>query len=211
MLVLFFIGMSLATSEISYAKIARPILIGALSESWGPTSGIVGLRDGLVQLGYHENKDFVLGVRFTQGDNSALPGAAQDLIEAGADLLFADSNITAKALQRASAQIPIVFVAVEDPVGSGLVKSYAEPRGNLTGVATLDTELGPKRLQLFYELIPMLKRNWLRVLGTAEMPHINHRVGHQFHRIVPTLEALKPHQEPLEFVLPGKRPLHSIS
>jgi putative ABC transport system substrate-binding protein len=158
MLVLFFIGMSLATSEISYAKIARPILIGALSESWGPTSGIVGLRDGLVQLGYHENKDFVLGVRFTQGDNSALPGAAQDLIEAGADLLFADSNITAKALQRASAQIPIVFVAVEDPVGSGLVKSYAEPRGNLTGVATLDTELGPKRLQLFYELIPMLKR-----------------------------------------------------
>ena len=53
--------------------------------------------------------------------------------------------------------------------------------------------------------------NWLRVLGTAEMPDIDHRVGHQFHRIVPTLDALKPHQEPLEFVLPGKGPLHSIS
>ena len=37
-------------------------------------------------------------------------------------------------------------------------------------------------------------RNGLQVLGTTEMPHINHRVGHQFHRIVPTLDALKPHQ-----------------
>jgi putative tryptophan/tyrosine transport system substrate-binding protein len=158
LLVLCVIGMSLATSAISYAKRARPILIGALSESWGPTSGIVGLRDGLVQLGYHENKDFVLGVRFIQGDNTALPGAARELTQAGADLLFADSNSTAKALQQVSTQIPIVFVAVEDPVGSGLVKSYAEPRGNITGVATLDTELGPKRLQLFHELLPALKR-----------------------------------------------------
>jgi ABC-type uncharacterized transport system substrate-binding protein len=79
----------------------------------------VGLRDGLVQLGYHENKDFVLGVRFTQGDNTALPGAAQELIEAKADLLFADSNITAKALQQVSSDITIVFVAVENPVIAG--------------------------------------------------------------------------------------------
>ena len=151
-------GMSLSTTDISSAKGAPPTLIGVLSESWGPTSGVVGLRDGLVQLGYQENQDFVLGVRFTQGDNSALPGAAQELAQSGADLLLADSNSTAKALQRVSSHIPIVFIAVENPVGSGLVQSYAKPRGNLTGVATLDTELGPKRLQLFHELIPALKR-----------------------------------------------------
>lgn len=158
MIVLCVTAMSLSTIGISDAKDAQPILIGALSESWGPTSGVVGLRDGLVQLGYQENKDFVLGVRFTQGDNAALPDAARELAQAGADLLFADSNSTAKALQQVSTQIPIVFVAVEDPVGSGLVKSYAAPRGNITGVATLDTELGPKRLQLFHELLPALKR-----------------------------------------------------
>jgi putative ABC transport system substrate-binding protein len=118
----------------------------------------VGLRDGLVKLGYRENKDFVLGVRFTEGDNAALPGAARELIQAGADLLFADSNSTAKAVQQVTTQIPIVFVAVENPVGSGLVKSYAQPSGNITGVATLDTELGPKRLQIFHDLIPTLKR-----------------------------------------------------
>jgi putative ABC transport system substrate-binding protein len=157
-LVLFLIGMGLSTSDRCDAKSARPILIGALSESWGPTSGIVGLRDGLVKLGYRENKDFVLGVRFTEGDNTALPGAARELIEAGAELLFADSNSTAKAVQQVTTQIPIVFVAVENPVGSGLVKSYAQPSGNITGVATLDTELGPKRLQIFHDLIPTLKR-----------------------------------------------------
>ena len=52
---------------------------------------------------------------------------------------------------------------------------------------------------------------WLRVLDPAEMPHINHGVSHQFHRIVPTLDVLKPHQQPFEFILPRKRPFHAIS
>jgi putative ABC transport system substrate-binding protein len=155
---LLLIGMSLFPRDLSYAKRARPVLIGALSDSWGPTSGIVGLRDGLVTLGYRENQDFVLGVRFTQGDHSALPEAAQELIQAGAELLFADSNVTAKAVQQATRHMPIIFVAVEDPVGSGLVRSFAQPGGNITGVDTLDIELGPKRLQVFQELVPSLKR-----------------------------------------------------
>jgi putative ABC transport system substrate-binding protein len=152
------IGMSGLYGDISRAEWARPVVIGALSESWGPTSGIVGLRDGLVQLGYREHADFYLGVRFTRGDRAALPEAARELVEAGAHLLFADSNSTARVMQHASAQIPIVFAAVEDPVGSGLVKSFAEPGAPITGVATLDTKLGPKRLQVFYELVPDLKR-----------------------------------------------------
>ena len=152
------IAMNLFPSHFSYAKRARPVLIGALSDSWGPTSGIVGLRDGLVQLGYRENQDFVLGVRFTQGDHSALPVAAQELIQGGAEILFADSNTIAKVVQQATTRIPIVFVAVEDPVGSGLVQRFARPGGNMTGVATLDIELGPKRLQVFQELVPSLKR-----------------------------------------------------
>jgi hypothetical protein len=44
------------------------------------------------------------------------------------------------------------------------------------------------------DLILKETTNWLRVLGTTEIPDIDHRVGHQFHRIVPTLDALKPHQ-----------------
>jgi putative ABC transport system substrate-binding protein len=118
----------------------------------------VGLRDGLVDLGYQENVDFVLGIRFTQGDRTILPVAARQLVEAGPMLVFADSHSTARAVQHATTRIPIVFAAVEDPVGAGLVQSFARPGGNITGVATRDIALGPKRLQVFHALVPALTR-----------------------------------------------------
>ena len=149
---------SLLMGHPCHAERVRPILIGALTESWGPTPPIVGLRDGLVKLGYREDQDFFLGVRFTQGDREALPAAAQELIDAGATLLFTESNGTAKAAQQVTTHIPIVFAGVEDPISSGLIDNFARPGGNITGVASLDIELGPKRLQMFYELVPTLKR-----------------------------------------------------
>jgi hypothetical protein len=67
----------------SVARDARPILIGALNASWGPTPQVVALRDRLLKLGYRENLDFVVGVRFTQGDLAALTGAASQLVQGG--------------------------------------------------------------------------------------------------------------------------------
>lgn len=145
-------------SDASHAERARPIRIGALTDSWGATPHITGLRDGLAELGYRQERDFYLGIRFTKGNRDMLPRAARDLVQAGADLLFVDSIVTAQAAQRASSEIPIVFTSVEDPVGSGLIESYAQPGGNMTGVASLDIELGPKRLQVFQELLPGLRR-----------------------------------------------------
>jgi hypothetical protein len=78
----------LITPCVSRAERARPIRIGALSESWGPTPGMVGLRDGLLKLGYREDEDFFLGVRFTQGNLAELPAAARELVQHGVDLLF---------------------------------------------------------------------------------------------------------------------------
>jgi putative ABC transport system substrate-binding protein len=136
----------------------RPFRIGALSESWGPTPQVVGLRDGLIALGYHEDKDFVLGIRFTQGDLAALPAAARELVQYGVDLIVAHGGNTAKAAQAATSTIPIVFAGAEDPVGAGLIESFARPGGNITGVTTLDLELSPKRLQVFHDMIPALRR-----------------------------------------------------
>jgi putative ABC transport system substrate-binding protein len=118
----------------------------------------VGLRAGLLVLGYHEDEDFVLGVRFTQGDRTALLAAAQQLIQHGVDIIYVHNGNTARAAQQATARIPIVFANVEDPVGAELVESFARPGGNITGVTGLDLELGPKRLQIFQELIPHLQR-----------------------------------------------------
>jgi putative ABC transport system substrate-binding protein len=57
-----------------------------------------------------------------------------------------------------TSQIPVVFVGVSDPVASGLVKSFARPGGNLTGITNLEVELVPKRMEIFRELVPRLKR-----------------------------------------------------
>jgi len=142
------------------AQSPRPVKIGALTESWGPTPAIIGLRDGLQELGYRENQDFVLGVRFTQGNVAELPEAARALVQRGVDIIVASSGggNTAKAAQMATTRIPIVFIGGSDPVEAGLVKSFARPGGNITGIADLEVELVPKRMEIFRELVPGLKR-----------------------------------------------------
>lgn len=152
------LGHGLFIPAVSHAERDRPVRIGALTASWGPTPAIVGLRDGLLMLGYREDEDFFLGVRFTQGDLTDLPAAALELVEQGVDLIFTDGIPATKAAQAATRQIPIVFASIEDPIAFDLIKSYAQPGGNTTGVTELGLQLGPKRLQLFSEMIPGLKR-----------------------------------------------------
>jgi len=137
----------------------RLVKIGALTEAWGPNPAIVGFRDGLKELGYREDQDFVIGVRFTQGNPAELPAAARDLVKRGVDLIVASGGgNAAKAAQASTHRIPIVFIGESDPVGRGLVKSFARPGGNITGIADLETELAPKKLEIFRELVPGLKR-----------------------------------------------------
>ncbi len=135
---------------------AKPLLIGALTEAWGPTPAIVGLRDGLVELGYRENEHFVLGIRFTEGSTEELPRAARQLVERGADILVTGGGGAneARALQQATDRVPIVFISGSDPVGTGLVQSFARPGGNVTAEAAGDlpgarhgTETRPVRLR----------------------------------------------------------------
>jgi putative ABC transport system substrate-binding protein len=120
---------------------------------------MVGLRDGLLALGYREGEQFVIGVRFTQGNASLLPEAAQGLIRDGAHILFPTDANSARAAQKATTGVPIVFAAVVgDPVELRLVRSFARPGGNVTGVTDGDLELNPKRLEIFKDLIAGLKR-----------------------------------------------------
>jgi putative ABC transport system substrate-binding protein len=146
------------TSDTRAADRARPAHIGVLTASWGPTPQVMGLRDGLLKLGYREHEDFELGVRFTQGRVAALPAAARQLVQYGVDLIVADSDESAMAVQQATSRIPIVFTSVADPVGLGLIQSFARPGSNITGVSDLELELAPKRLEVFQSLVPGLRR-----------------------------------------------------
>ena len=156
---LLLVSSALLAGGASAGERTGPIRIGQLTESWGPTPATAGLRDGLVELGYRENEDFVIGVRFTQGDRKALPAAARELVRLGVDLLFMTGMHAVKAARMASSEIPIVFAGgIGDPVALGLIQSFARPGGNITGVTDLDLELGPKRLEIFREMLPGLKR-----------------------------------------------------
>ena len=157
-LIMLLVSSGLLTGGVGAEERAQPIKIGVLTSSWGPTPAVVGLREGLLALGYRENEQFVLGVRFTQGDQAALPAAARELVQYGVDLIFADSDDSAKAAQMATTRVPIVSVAGTDPVGLGLIQSFARPGGNITGVTGQYLELGPKRLEVFREIVPDLKR-----------------------------------------------------
>jgi putative tryptophan/tyrosine transport system substrate-binding protein len=139
-------------------KRSSPVRIGVLTASWGPPPAVVGLIEGLVAMGYSENEDFVIGVRFTQGDSTVLPTVARELVRDGVDIFFCIGESEAKAAQQTTTTHPIVFSHAGDPIGQGLIKSYARPGGNITGVADLNTDLSSKRLELFKELIPGLKR-----------------------------------------------------
>lgn len=137
----------------------RLFKIGALTESWGPSAAIVGLRDGLQALGFRENEHFVIGVRFTEGNLSELPDGARSLVQRGSDIIVTGGgDNAAKAARLATTEIPVVFMGASDPVAAGLVKSFARPGGNVTGIADLGVELAAKRLEIFHELVPGLKR-----------------------------------------------------
>src|SRR5215468_1910813 len=98
-------GKLLADSAFAVPR-RGPVLIGVLTDSWGPTPAVAALRDGLREMGYRENEDFALGVRFTQGDVAALPVAARELVQLGADVLVAAGGQAAKAAQDATSRLP---------------------------------------------------------------------------------------------------------
>jgi putative ABC transport system substrate-binding protein len=143
---------------VASAQANRPVRIGALTASWGPTPGIVGLRAGLIERGYREPEDFVIGVRFTQGDLPAISTAARELVEQKVDILVVGTGAEARAVQKITLRIPIILIGGGvDPVAQGLAKSFAKPGGNLTGVVNQE-ELAPKRLEILRGIVPGLKR-----------------------------------------------------
>ena len=84
LMILLVSGGLLCGSATAAARV-RPFRIGVLTESWGPPPQAVSLRDELEVLGYSEPEDFVLGVRFTRGDITALPAAARQLVQHGVE------------------------------------------------------------------------------------------------------------------------------
>jgi len=124
------------------------------------------LRAGLKDLGYEQGKNIYLDWR-NLADEEAAHGAANEFVRNRVDLIVAFENQTVRAAKAATSVIPIVFIAVTDPVADGFVKSLARPGGNLTGFVGR-REIPGKQLELFKEIVPRLRR--VLVLSDPEDP-----------------------------------------
>ena len=98
--------------------------------------------------------DLAVKYRWAEGHNDRLPALAADLVRADVSVLAAPGGIAAAlAAKAATSNIPIVFEVGVDPVEAGLVSNLSHPLGNITGVSSLNTQIGPKRLELLHEIV----------------------------------------------------------
>jgi putative ABC transport system substrate-binding protein len=110
----------------------------------------------------------VIEWRAASGEYDRIPALIADLMQHKVDVIVLDSTVATQMAARATSSLPIVMAMVQDPVGSGLVKSLAYPGGNVTGMSNMATELYAKRMQLLKDLKPQLAR--VAVLWNPDHP-----------------------------------------
>jgi putative ABC transport system substrate-binding protein len=115
-------------------------------------------RRGLRDAGYLEQRNIAFEYRSADGQPERLAAAAKQLAGLSVDIIATSGTTATQAAQQATGTIPIVMIAIGDPVRAGLVPNLARPGGNITGNSMLGAEMTPKRAQLLKQLVPQLSR-----------------------------------------------------
>ncbi|HSB41657.1 MAG TPA: ABC transporter substrate-binding protein [Methylomirabilota bacterium] len=136
----------------------QPRRIGFLGNSTAALeANLIGpFREGFRELGYVEGRDLFIEYRWAEGDYGRFPELIAELAALKVEVIVTAGTPAAVAVRRTAPAIPLVMVAVGDPVGTGLVKSIGRPGGNLTGLVSIAPDLEGKRLELLTEVVPKL-------------------------------------------------------
>lgn len=149
---------------------AKMYRIGFLGNSTAALeANLVGpFRDGLRDLGYDEGRNVLIEYRWAEGKYERFPALIAELIALKVDVIVTAGTPATQAVKKATASVPLVMVAVGDPVGTGIVPSLSRPGGNITGLTSISPELDGKRLELLREVVPKISH--IAVLWNAGSP-----------------------------------------
>ena len=134
------------------------ILMGNSKGDAQNDAGLTALTDGLKELGWTEGRNIRIDIRWAAGSVERMKEFAKELVGLQPDLLVAQTTQPTAALQRETKTIPIVFLIVSDPVGSGFVASLPRPGGNITGFINIEASLGGKWIEILKEIVPSVSR-----------------------------------------------------
>ena len=161
-LVAFFVVALGLVSPAGAQPAAKSYRIGWLGHGTAPSAADRNAGDfqqALRDLGYVEGKNLDIEYRYANGNVEKLPELAAELVKLKVDVIVTSGEPAALAAKRATNSIPIVAVEYGmDPVKAGIVASLARPDANVTGLATQNEELWPKRLAVFKQIVPKVSR-----------------------------------------------------
>ena len=115
-------------------------------------------KQGMRENGLVQGQDYILDERYADGNYERFPAITDELLARKPAILMVNTIASVRVAQQATRTVPIVFVATNDPLGSGLIASYARPGGNTTGLSTQNEDVVTKHLQLLRELLPHARR-----------------------------------------------------
>jgi ABC transporter substrate binding protein len=137
-------------------RVRRVGMLTGLDQSYQAFAA--AFREGLSKLGWVEGHNLITELRFGAGDANAIRTYAAELVSLAPDVIVTTTVPATKAVQQQTRTIPIVFVAVGDPVDNGIVKNIARPEANATGVTNLFASFGGKWIALLKEAAPRVER-----------------------------------------------------
>ncbi len=133
------------------------VLVGLPEDDANMKARLAALRQGLKKRGWSEGRNIRIYTRYAPA-GARVQELAKELVALQPDVILAHTVTIAAALQRETRTIPIVFVSLGDPIGSGLIASLAKPGGNLTGLTTFEPSIAGKWISMLKEVAPQIKR-----------------------------------------------------
>jgi putative ABC transport system substrate-binding protein len=140
------------------AKIPRIGFVSGIGDPNTPGLQVEAFRRGLRELGYIEGKNVLIEYRYVEAKVDRIPSFVDELMQLKVDVFLSGHPVAIRAAKEATKSIPIVIVALGDPVAEGLIDSLARPGGNITGLSRLTRDLRGKRLELLKEVVPRISR-----------------------------------------------------